>query len=75
MGIMTDGAYNEPGAPDAADYEYPYDDDEPDDDGEDFGFECAAYWTGSEWHCPLAGTEDCDWECTETFDEREEGTS
>lgn len=26
-------------------------------------FECASWWTGTEWHCPLAGTEECDWEC------------
>jgi hypothetical protein len=52
-------------APDAGNYDYPYDDDEPEE--EQFGFECPAYWTGKEWRCPLAGTEDCDWECTETF--------
>ena len=54
---------------DVPDWEY----DEPDDeDGEDdFGFECAAYWTGTAWRCPLAGTEDCDWECTETFEDPE----
>ena len=42
-------------------------DDEPDDfaSDEDSGFECAAYWTGDGWHCPLAGSEECDWECTD----------
>lgn len=35
------------------------------DDADEFAFECAAYWTGKEWHCPLAGTEECDWECTD----------
>lgn len=44
-------------------------DDLDEDDGLDengnFPFECAAYWTGSDWHCPLAGSEECDWECTD----------
>ena len=35
-----------------------------DEDG-NIGFECARWWTGTEWHCPLAGTEECDWECPE----------
>ena len=54
--------------PDATDYDYPYDDDIDGDDDTD-AFECAAYWTGAGWHCPLAGSEDCDWECTETFED------
>lgn len=45
---------------------YDYLDDE-DDEPEEFGFECAAFWVGGEkdgyWHCPMAGTEDCDWDC------------
>jgi hypothetical protein len=45
------------------------------DDGLDadgnFKFECPAYWIPGSgkskgyWHCPLAGTEECDWECKE----------
>lgn len=50
---------------DAADF----DDHDPDDFDECDEFECAAYWTGARWFCPLAGTEDCDWECTETFED------
>ena len=56
------------------DYDGPYDDhidDCVDDDPDEWKFECAAYWTGTDWHCPLAGTEDCDWECTEIFDDEE----
>jgi len=64
--------YTQPGDPDAADYDYPYDDDDLDDDG-NIPFECAAYWIGGAWHCPLAGTEECDWECTEMFDEERQG--
>lgn len=41
-----------------------YDDEGLDEDG-NFPFECPAYWDGGAWHCPLAGTEDCDWECQE----------
>lgn len=45
---------------------YDYLDDE-DDPEEDEGFECAAFWVGDEktggWYCPIAGTEDCDWDC------------
>ena len=47
----------------AADDDY-LDDDGLDEDG-NFLFECARYWDGTGWHCPLAGTEDCDWECPE----------
>lgn len=47
----------------------PGDPDDFDDDDFDQGFECAAYWTGEGWHCPLAGSEECDWECTEEFDD------
>lgn len=54
--------------PDDGNYDYPYDD-EDGDDRDDFGFECAAYWTGTQWHCPLDGSEECDWECTETFED------
>ncbi len=32
-----------------------------DDDTDDF--DCPMYWTGGEWHCPLVGSEDCDWSC------------
>jgi hypothetical protein len=38
-------------------------DDEPDDEDEEF--ECGAWFNGKfdYYHCQLAGTEDCDWEC------------
>lgn len=26
-------------------------------------FECAAYLVGGRRYCPIAGTEECDWEC------------
>ena len=39
--------------------------DDDDEDGEQFKFECAAYVENGRWICPLAGTEDCDWECPE----------
>lgn len=47
-----------------------YDDDFEQDDGLDQDgnilFECAAFWIkGEGWHCPLAGTEECDWDCPE----------
>jgi len=46
--------------------DWAYDEDPADFDSEDDGgFECAAYWTGTDWHCPLAGSEECDWECTD----------
>lgn len=41
-----------------------FDDDDFDDDTDDF--DCPRFWVagkGGGWHCPLAGTEDCDWEC------------
>ncbi len=40
-------------------------DDFRDDDEEDDGFECGAFFNGrfDFYHCQLAGTEDCDWEC------------
>jgi hypothetical protein len=51
---------------DAADFD---DDDGEYDDGLDddgnFPFECPAYWPNGQWVCPLAGTEECDWECQE----------
>lgn len=52
---------------DAADYDdgTDYDDDDGLDEDGNFPFECPAYWTGGAWHCPLAGTEECDWECQE----------
>lgn len=25
---------------------------------------CKAYWDGDQWICPIAGTEECDWDCT-----------
>jgi hypothetical protein len=43
---------------------YDYIDDE-DDEPEEFGFECAAYIVNGRWYCPIAGTEDCDWDCPE----------
>lgn len=40
-------------------------DDGLDDDG-NFPFDCPRFWVsgkGGGWYCPLAGTEECDWEC------------
>ena len=38
-------------------------DDSLDENG-NFKFECARFWIKSEgWYCPMAGTEECDWEC------------
>jgi hypothetical protein len=54
---------------DAADFE---DDDGPDCDE----YDCSMYWTGEAWHCPLLGSEECDWECPNggmAPDERDEG--
>jgi hypothetical protein len=47
---------------------FEFDDCDPDESemGE-LSFECPAFWTGKEWHCPLAGSEDCDWECPDGF--------
>jgi hypothetical protein len=39
------------------------------DAGREFATECPAYWTGQGWHCPIAGSEDCDWECTAIFED------
>jgi hypothetical protein len=45
---------------------YDYLDDE-DDEPDNFGFECPAFWVGDEstggWYCPMQGSEDCDWDC------------
>jgi hypothetical protein len=47
---------------------YDYLDDE-DAEPEELGFQCEAYWVEGKsegagyWHCPIAGTEDCDWHC------------
>jgi hypothetical protein len=46
---------------DAADFDD--DDGWPDDACGEDDFDCPMYWTGSEWHCPLAGSEECDWDC------------
>lgn len=43
-----------------------YDDDNEDDTDElEDSFECGAWFNGKFdfYHCQLAGTEDCDWEC------------
>lgn len=40
-------------------------DDDLDEDGNP-KFECARFWIkGEGWYCPMAGTEECDWECPE----------
>lgn len=53
-------------APDWAYDDEPWDEDDGLDEDGNFKFECAAYWIkGAGWHCPLAGTEECDWECTD----------
>ena len=47
---------------DHLDYEQ---DDGLDEDG-NIPFECARFWIkGEGWYCPMAGTEECDWECPE----------
>ena len=39
-------------------------DDDPDDDGYGFAFECAGYYPdGKTFYCPMWGSEECDWEC------------
>ena len=39
-------------------------DDDPDDDGYGFAFECAGYYrNGKTFYCPMWGSEECDWEC------------
>ena len=47
--------------------DWAYDDhDEPDDEDYDlYEVECGAWFNGKFdfYHCQLAGTEDCDWEC------------
>lgn len=37
-----------------------YDDD---DEPEETDFQCAAFLVDGKWYCPIAGTEDCDWDC------------
>lgn len=42
-------------------------DDGLDEDG-NIPFDCPRFWVsgkGGGWHCPLVGTEECDWECPE----------
>lgn len=47
------------------DYDPDYDDrDDLDEDG-NIKFECAAYFVDGHLYCPIAGTEECDWECPE----------
>lgn len=42
----------------------PFDDhddfDVPEDEDE---FDCPMFWSDGQWHCPLLGSEECDWEC------------
>lgn len=33
------------------------------DENGNFRFECQSFPTPDGWHCPMAGTEECDWEC------------
>lgn len=33
------------------------------DEGGEFEHECSAYWDGTSWHCPIAGSEECDFDC------------
>jgi hypothetical protein len=45
-----------------------FDDDQHDglDEDGNIPFECSRYWIkGEGWYCPMAGTEECDWECPE----------
>lgn len=40
--------------------------DEPDDldqDEDEPGFDCPMWFDGHDWHCPLLGSEQCDWDC------------
>lgn len=41
-----------------------YESDSRDADPDPDDYFCEAYWDGDQWICPIAGTEDCDWECT-----------
>ena len=40
-----------------------FDDDEDDQPEYGFAFDCPSYVDGDGRHCPLVGSEDCDWEC------------
>lgn len=47
---------------------YHFGDEDDSDDGLDEDgnppFECARFWIkGEGWYCPMAGSEECDWEC------------
>lgn len=42
---------------------YDFEDEDPDYDPDDEEFDCPMFWDGDHYHCPLAGTEECDWEC------------
>lgn len=49
---------------------YDYLDEDHRDDGLDedgnIPFECSRFWIkGEGWYCPMAGAEECDWECSE----------
>lgn len=33
------------------------------DDGAEFEFECHGFMSDGRFYCPIAGTEECDWEC------------
>jgi hypothetical protein len=38
-----------------------------DDDGDgQFDFECHGFFIDGAFYCPMAGTEECDWECDES---------
>jgi hypothetical protein len=44
------------------DYQYDdYDGHDLDDDTDEF--ECHGYFVDGRFYCPMAGTEECDWEC------------
>ncbi|WJY18678.1 hypothetical protein QQS45_00035 [Alteriqipengyuania flavescens] len=46
----------------------PYDEFADDEVFEEPAFECAGYWDGAKFYCPLAGSEECEWECDGGFE-------
>ena len=42
---------------------YEHDDEPERDEDSEFALDCPAFWDGTRWHCPEAGTEHCDFDC------------
>lgn len=42
----------------------PYDDLDDEYDPEGPAFECAGFYDGGKFYCPMWGSEECDWECS-----------